>query len=241
MTGWKMSEHGIPESRITVICQAEDYVNPNGNHIAQWLCQCSCGSEPFISMGTHIRDGHTLSCGCVLSEITKKRCINRNKSELNGDYGILWIHNTNEEVYFDLCDADKILKHTWRLDAYGYPITEINGKTITMHSYLGYKMHDHINRNKKDNRSENLRPCTTQENSLNKNKRQGCSSSYIGVSKRENKTKTSWIARININKRMKYIGSYDTEQSALIARLKAEKEYYGDFAPQKNLFNQYGI
>ena len=28
---------------------------------------------------------------------------------------------------------------------------------------------------------------------------------------------------------------------AIIARLKAEKEYFGDFAPQKNLFKKYNI
>ena len=33
MTGWKMWEHGVPESRLTVIKQVNDYVTPQGVHI----------------------------------------------------------------------------------------------------------------------------------------------------------------------------------------------------------------
>lgn len=36
MTGWNMSEHGFPNSRITVLEQAEDYVSPKGLHYARW-------------------------------------------------------------------------------------------------------------------------------------------------------------------------------------------------------------
>ena len=32
-----------------------------------------------------------------------------------------------------------------------------------------------------------------------------------------------------------------TKKDAIIARLKAEKEHYGEFAPQRHLFAQYGI
>ena len=42
MTGWKMWEHGVPDSRLTVIQQADDYIKRDGKHIAQWLCECNC-------------------------------------------------------------------------------------------------------------------------------------------------------------------------------------------------------
>ena len=38
-----------------------------------------------------------------------------------------------------------------------------------------------------------------------------------------------------------YLGGYNTEEEALIARLKAEKKYFKEFAPQKHLFKKYGI
>ena len=42
MTGWIMSEHGVPDSKIKVIKQTEDYIKKNGQHVAQWLCECMC-------------------------------------------------------------------------------------------------------------------------------------------------------------------------------------------------------
>jgi hypothetical protein len=37
------------------------------------------------------------------------------------------------------------------------------------------------------------------------------------------------------------VGSFNNLDDAIKVRLKAEKEYFGDFAPQKDLFVQYGI
>lgn len=39
----------------------------------------------------------------------------------------------------------------------------------------------------------------------------------------------------------KNLGRYSTEEEALIVRLKAEKKYFGEFAPQRDLFEQYDI
>lgn len=68
MTGWKMSEHGVLDSRITVLKRVEDYVSPKGYHVIQWECQCECGSI-FISSANNIRNGTTKSCGCLQKEI----------------------------------------------------------------------------------------------------------------------------------------------------------------------------
>ena len=65
MTGWVMSEHGVPDSLITILERANDHIDQRGNKRVQWLCQCSCGSNPFVSCGTNIRNGTTKSCGCI--------------------------------------------------------------------------------------------------------------------------------------------------------------------------------
>lgn len=45
-------------------------------------------------------------------------------------------------------------------------------------------------------------------------------------------TKTSkWMAYININKKRKHLGYFNTYEEALEARLNAEKEYWGKFKP----------
>ena len=60
--------------RLTVINQAEDYVNPNtGVHTARWNCCCSCGSQKLITVfGTSLKSGNTKSCGCLQKEMTSK-------------------------------------------------------------------------------------------------------------------------------------------------------------------------
>ena len=39
--------------------------------MAQWLCKCDCGNETIIR-GANLRRGITKSCGCLLSESSRK-------------------------------------------------------------------------------------------------------------------------------------------------------------------------
>ena len=53
MTGWVMSEHGVPDSRLTVIEQdkSEQYLGKG----AFWLCECSCEEHnQIVADGTNI-------------------------------------------------------------------------------------------------------------------------------------------------------------------------------------------
>ena len=143
--------------RLTVIKQVDDYIDlKSGKHYARWLCKCSCQEDSYIVIkGYRLKNGEAQSCGCIRKENMKKISeANRkgNKHDISGGYGVLWTSNTNQEVYFDLIDADEILKHTWSEDDKGYPIARIGDKIIRMHRLLGYYWYDHKNRNKKDNR-----------------------------------------------------------------------------------------
>jgi hypothetical protein len=40
------------------------------NHHAMYLCRCSCGSE-IETEGSHLRSGHTASCGCVHRKLAR--------------------------------------------------------------------------------------------------------------------------------------------------------------------------
>lgn len=64
---------GMTFDRLTVICRAEDYVSPQGNHMVQWLCRCSCGNpNEIIVVGNSLKRGLTKSCGCLQKEIASK-------------------------------------------------------------------------------------------------------------------------------------------------------------------------
>jgi hypothetical protein len=226
--------------RLTVIKQVEDYITSKGEHKAQWLCECNCElHSQVIVLGYNLKNGHTQSCGClncVKSRVINKKC---NRSDLSGDYGIIWCINTNKPIYFDLEDADNILKHSWSIDSNGYPSATINGETVRMHVFLGCKWHDHHNRNKLDNRRVNLIYCTQQENVRNSSIGKNNQSGFIGVywSNQNN----GWVSQITMNKKTIYIGTFNDKQDAVISRLQAELNYYGEFAPQRHLFKEYGI
>ena len=61
----------------------------------------------------------------------------------------------------------------------------------------------------------------------------------IGVVYDRNREK--WMARIVLNKKDIYLGRYSNKEDAIKARLEAEIKYFGEFAPQRHLFEQYGI
>ena len=226
--------------RLKVLNQADDYVDPNGHHFARWLCECNCEEHKQVSvLQSHLKSKKIQSCGCYNRDCIKETHHKINRHDLSGEYGILWSSNTNEECYFDLEDADKILQYSWYKDNVGYLASTINGKTTRLHVFLGFKWHDHHNRNKLDNRKENLVPCTRQENNRNKNLKSTNKSGVSGVYwyKRDSR----WKAQVTIENKTVYLGTFIDKNDAIKARLQAEFDYYGDFAPQRHLFERYGI
>lgn len=252
MIGWKMSEHGVPNSRLTVIERDKDYINPNTKkHTPQWKCICSCGNPNFIiSTGQHLRDGHTMSCGCLRKEKVKNIGENNNKTNpvnILEDYCVGLTLNTNAKFYFDKEDKDILINnYCWfeHVRPNGYRSLEAWDKTekrcVSMWYVLtGYELCDHKDRNPFNNRRNNLRPASSSENAQNHSKRRNNTSGFTGVywDKKSNK----WVVSININKKIHWIGRYIDKNDAIVARLKAEAKYYGEFAPQRHLFEEYGI
>lgn len=249
MTGWIMSEHGVPDSRLTIIEQVEDYVEPKSQiHQAQWLCKCSCDEHnQIVATGKAIKSGNTKSCGCLKKESTSLRFKKYNKYDLSGDYGVGWTFNTNKEFYFDLEDYEKIKNYCWyenkdyrnnyrRLVSRDPKTNEM----VSMHQLIFEKNCDHKNRNTLDNRKNNLRPATNTENVQNQSRGRNNTSGFIGVS--FHKTTNQWMAYIKPpNKKTKNLGYFNNKKDAIITRLKAEIKYFGNFAPQRHLFKEYGI
>lgn len=87
---------------------------------------------------------------------------------------------------------------------------------------------DHINRNRLDNRKENLRFCTRPENVMNSKKRIDNNSGYRGVFWRTRERK--WVSRITINKKRIYTGSFDNKIEAAIAYNNSALKHFGQFA-----------
>lgn len=244
MTGWIMKEHGVPDSRLTVIRRGEDRITPAGRAYICWECKCECDPNKIVIVdGRTLRNGLSKSCGCLKIERTIESNKKYNQYNISGEFGIGWTTNTNREFYFDLEDYDKIKDYCWcettsstglqRISA------RIDNKNTYMHVWLGFKNYDHIDRNEFNNRKSNLRQCTREENARNAKLYKNNSSGITGVywSKKESR----WIARIVIDKKLKRVGCFVDKESAIKARLRAELKYYKEFAPQRHLFEKYGI
>jgi hypothetical protein len=85
---------------------------------------------------------------------------------------------------------------------------------------------DHINGDSLDNRRDNLRLCTRQQNCCNRKHQIKAKSKYKGVHPRKDK----WAAVIRFKKRLRHIGVFETEVAAAMAYDDKARELFGDFA-----------
>lgn len=206
-----------------------------------WVCKCSCGNK-FSILDTVILEKSQKGC---MECCSKRRAtpIKSNRYDLSGEYGIGYLKD-NEPFYFDLEDYDLIKDIYWNKTNAGYIRGYKNKKQKWIHRMVINKNEneviDHINRNRLDNRKENLRVCTQQENTFNSKLSKNNTSGIIGVYLR--KDTNSWSSNLMFNREKISLGCYNTKEDAIIARLNGEIKYFGkDFAPQRHLFNKYNL
>ncbi len=108
-----------------------------------------------------------------------------------------------------------------------------SGSTVYMHRVIVGASRpndqvDHINHNGLDNRRDNLRLVTVQQNAMNRVSRKGSSSQFKGVSwdSRERK----WKAATNYQRRTRSLGYFTSEVEAANAYDAAARELYGEYA-----------
>lgn len=88
---------------------------------------------------------------------------------------------------------------------------------------------DHINGDTLDNRRQNLRLATHQQNCFNQPLKSCNTSGYKGVS-RNNKRGKPWRARIRINGKETLLGTFDTPEEAHAVYCIAAAIHHGKFA-----------
>jgi len=87
---------------------------------------------------------------------------------------------------------------------------------------------DHRNRNGLDNRKQNLRNCTKQENGMNRLGQKNGTSRYKGVCRHKRMKK--WVACIKANGQKRHLGYFVSEVSAAKAYDEAARKYHREFA-----------
>lgn len=193
-----------------------------------WRCECDCGKIIKVP-SSRLINGSSKSCGCSMRKY--------NKYDMRGKYGKI-IFDDGSRCIFDKEFVDFLKDHYWRKLSDGHVVGKVKGKNVNIARFIididsgpipdGLVI-DHINRNPLDNRLDNLRACTHQENLFNRNVPKHNTSGVVGVSlfKRTGK----YTARIGVDNKTIYLGCFDTIEEAMEARRDAEEKYFGEFAP----------
>lgn len=114
----------------------------------------------------------------------------------------------------------------------GYRLMRFNGREWGAHHLVWLWHHgrvatghiDHINRDRADNRIENLRECTASQNLMNRPKQSTNTSGYKGVA--TVRSTGRWRATLQ----NKHLGCFDTPEEAFEAYKAAATAKFGDFA-----------
>ena len=150
------------------------------------------------------------------------------------DYAEMVLYNQRSEevgrAIIDLECVDLVKDYKWYLDSENYVINSEVGKLhrFLMNAPKGMVI-DHKNRNPLDNRLDNLRHCTVQQNSMNRSIQCNNTSGVTGVY--WSKTYNKWIATIKINGKRKHLGYFKEKEDAIEARRQAEIVYFGEYNP----------
>lgn len=121
------------------------------------------------------------------------------------------------------------------LDKKGYISVRINRKLHYLHRLIFIfhygvlsKYIDHIDGNTLNNRIENLRQVTKQQNNQNARKRSDNTSKHKGVC--WSKAADKWVAYVSVNGKPKHLGCFEDIELASLVAEEARNKYHGEFA-----------
>lgn len=126
-------------------------------------------------------------------------------------------------------DVERLQQHSWSNTPQGYLQARINGQRRLMHQVvMDGKMIDHINRDKTDNRRENLRFTNKSQNSHNRDLFPNNTTGWKGVSKGKRKADGTqmWFSYITVEGKRKRLYYGPDQQAAIDARKAAEEELF---------------
>jgi len=219
---------------LTVIDAADDYITPKGRRKPRWKCLCDCGNTAMV-IGTNLKSGHTLSCGCLGLERRIQSRKHQNKYRFSGDQVTGFTANGDPFV-FDADMYEAVVSFSWYKSSNGYIATRTqNNELILLHQIImgteGLRkkfLVDHINHDKTDNRKCNLRITDKVRNGQNCNIRTNNKSGVTGVSWCGKCG--AWRAYITVSKQHIFLGQYKNFSDAVAARKAAEEKYFGPYS-----------
>jgi len=191
---------------------------------AYWKCECDCGKFKIVS-ARNLKQGYVQSCGCLYYK--------KHRYRTEGPVTYVKLIKRNTEFIIDTEDLEKTIKFNWTYCEGGYVTRSENKRTIYLHKYLfgskdGFET-DHKNGNTLDNRKNNLRFSTHNQNIFN-SKRKSNLVGYLGVTKVKGKKTRPYRAVIHAYNIQHHIGYYHTAEEAAIAYSNKNIELHKNFS-----------
>lgn len=142
----------------------------------------------------------------------------------NGDYTLI-----------DQEDLERCIKFRWLLTSKGYAKRQDKGRDVFLHNFIlslpSSSGVDHINRDKLDNRKENLRIANPTQQNSNQGLRSDNTLGFKGVSFEVAASgRVRYRAKLFVKQKQIYFGNYDTPEEAAKAYDNGAIEHFGEFA-----------
>lgn len=191
------------------------------NGTVLWICKCECGNLIEVR-GDSLKNGHSKTCG---------KCP-RNSYDIRGKITI-GKTTSGDFFVFDTKFLPIVKLYTWHMDERGCVITKIfRRKTLRLHTLImgeiQGKQIDHKNNDPSDNRIENLRLVTQQQNSFNNSLRKDNKTGFKGVC--FNRKANKYQAQIVLDGKIYYCGLFLTAREAGKAYNRKAEELFGEYA-----------
>lgn len=142
----------------------------------------------------------------------------------------------NQYAIVDTEHLELVSQFKWHY-ANGYASRNNCQKASRMHRLIFFAHHgiveqktldiDHINRDRLDNRIENLRLATRSQNGMNRESTCANTSGYKGVFRRDS---GAWISKIKVQGEIFYLGQFASPEQAALAYNEAALRLHGSYA-----------
>lgn len=205
--------------------------------------QCPiCGKEFTVPLANKKQKSCSRECGQTRAPISRRCPVRQPNTET-----YLVPLTKGYHVIVDACDVD-LAECSWfayekksnrtvyavrhdRRTKDGQPTVQLHrvilsrvvGRPLRINEHV-----DHINGDGLDNRRANLRVATAAQNQANRKIPISNTSGYKGVS--WHKKDCKWQAKIKVNYRTIYLGTFSDPEEAHAAYIAAAKKYFGEFA-----------